>query len=97
MQLRERGLVWLAALARAEACPLRLVPRVEEAHIGTLGKTRRTTGAAINAGRLHRNVELAGEGRVASNHGLPAGIVPGREGQRLFEGTVHYRRSLRIV
>ena len=71
MHLAERGLVGLAAFAGAEACPLCLVPRVEEAHIVALGETRRTTGAAINAGGFHRNVELAGEGSVAGRPQRP--------------------------
>ena len=91
VKLTERLPVGLAAFAGPEARPLRLVPRVEEAHIGALGETRRTTRAAIDAGGFHRNVELAFEGGVAGDDSLPAGLVAGRSWQRLFERTDHDR------
>ena len=90
VKLPERRLVGLAALAGAEACPLCLVARVEEEHIGAIGETRRTTRAAINAGGFHRNVELAFEGGVAGDESLPAGLVAGGSWQRLFERTDHH-------
>src|SRR5262249_9150087 len=70
----ERDLVWLASLAGSKARPLSLVSRVEEAHVGALGQAGGATGAAINAGGLHRNVELACKGCVAGDHSLPPRI-----------------------
>ncbi len=79
MPLGETGLVWLASLARAEACLFGVRAACVKADVVWLGRAGGTRRPAINAGRLHRIVKVTVEVAIPRDDGLPSRVLTWRD------------------